>query len=129
MSSTTAASTSITYLPDETFISGHFHELSFGFVDAESNEPVDLTTFEDVRWVLFRSGDPNTPLLNLQGVVLASDSSSFIVYIKSDYTKDVSGLFVQQVLLIDGVGNKKYPCEGYVNIKPRGEEENSLTIA
>ena len=62
MASTTAASTSITYLPDETFISGHFHELTFGFVDAESNEPVDLTTFEDVRWVLLLSiSNPTTP--------------------------------------------------------------------
>lgn len=115
-------------LQSVSWISADFQELEFTITDSVSNEPVDLSVFSDIRWVLFRYGDPNNPLLNLQGTVVASDTSKFNVYVNSEFTRDISGLFVQQPILIDSSYKEFRPVQGQVNIIPGGQRENSEYI-
>ena len=111
------------------FVGGDFQQLEFFIKDTESDDPVDLSTFEEVRWILFRYGDPNNPILNLNGEVVASNTSIFNVYLESDLTKNLGGgLYVHQPALIDSKGKEFRPGQGHINIMPRGNGENSEYI-
>lgn len=113
-------------LQTERWIGSDFQELEFTVIDSVTGEPVDLTTFQEIRWVLFRYGDPDNPLLNLIGTVVASDSSRFNVYIESEFTRDLGGnLYVQQPVLIDSQGKEFRPAQGQINIASRGDGDNS----
>lgn len=110
------------------FIGGDFQELEFTVIDNETMLPVDLSYFLDIRWILFRLGDWENPILNLSGEILASDTSKFVIYINSEYTKNLSGLFVQQPMLIDSSEKEFRPAQGTINIIPRGNNLNSEII-
>ena len=119
-------SSSADELQTERWIGSDFQELEFTVIDSVTGEPVDLTTFQEIRWVLFRYGDPDNPLLNLIGTVVASDSSRFNVYIESEFTRDLGGnLYVQQPVLIDSQGKEFRPAQGQINIASRGDGDNS----
>lgn len=110
------------------FIAGNFNNMEFTVKDGETGELLDLSTFSGVRWVLFPYGDPDSPILNLLGEVVSTDYSKFIVYIKSEYTKGLEGLYVQQPVLIDNRGKEFRPAQGYVNIIARGNGDNSVIV-
>ena len=113
-------------LQTERWIGSDFQELEFTVIDSVTGEPVDLTTFQEIRWVLFRYGDPDNPLLNLIGTVVASDSSKFNVYVESEFTRDLGGnLYVQQPVLIDSQGKEFRPAQGQIDIASRGNGDNS----
>ena len=113
-------------LQTERWIGSDFQELEFTVIDSVTGEPVDLTTFQEIRWVLFRYGDPDNPLLNLIGTVVASDSSKFNVYVESEFTRDLGGnLYVQQPVLIDSQGKEFRPAQGQIDIASRGDGDNS----
>lgn len=113
-------------LQTERWIGSDFQELEFTVIDSVTGEPVDLTTFQEIRWVLFRYGDPDNPLLNLIGTVVASDSSKFNVYVESEFTRDLGGnLYVQQPVLIDSQGKEFRPAQGQIEIASRGNGDNS----
>ena len=113
-------------LQTERWIGSDFQELEFTVIDSVTGEPVDLTTFQEIRWVLFRYGDPDNPLLNLIGTVVASDSSKFNVYVESEFTRDLGGnLYVQQPVLIDSQGKEFRPVQGQIDIASRGNGDNS----
>ena len=79
-----------------------------------------------IRWILFRYGDPDNPLLNLKGIAVADDVSKFVVYVESELTKDLEGAYVQQPVLIDSSGKEFRPTQGQINIIARGNEGNSI---
>lgn len=110
------------------WIAGSFQELEFQIKSPDVSEPVDLTIFSDIRWVLFRYGDPDNPILNLKGHVVASDTSKFNVYVLSEYTKDLDGLFVHQPVLIDSEGKEFRPSQGQIHISAQGKKDNSILI-
>lgn len=113
----------------DTWIGGDYKEFEFTVKDQDNPlDPVDLTTFLEIRWILFRYGDSENPLLNLLGHVVAEDNSKFDVYIDSEYTKDISGLFLHQPVLIDSSGREFRPAQGGINIIPRGQGQNSQII-
>lgn len=115
-------------LDEFSFIAGNFQELEFQVRDMETSEPVDLNDLNEIRWVLFRYGDVDNPLLSLKGVVSLTDPSIFRITIKTDYTKDLSGLFMHQPILIDGEGREFSPAQGLINIISRANRENSNII-
>lgn len=110
------------------WIAGSFQELEFQVKSPDVTEPVDLVIFSEIRWVLFRYGDPDNPILNLRGHVVASDTSKFNVYVLSEYTSELDGLFVQQPVLIDGEGKEFRPAQGQIHISAQGKKDNSITI-
>lgn len=110
------------------FIAGHYQELEFTVTDTITKEPVDLVTFNSIKWVLFRFGDPENPLLTLDGHVVADDASKVDVFIDSEYTKDLDGFYVHQLILTDSNDKEFRPAQGGISIVPRGWEENSLII-
>ena len=119
-------SSSADELQTERWIGSDFQELEFTVIDSVTGEPVDLTTFQEIRWVLFRYGDPDNLLLNLIGTVVASDSSKFNVYVESEFTRDLGGnLYVQQPVLIDSQGKEFRPAQGQIDIASRGNGDNS----
>lgn len=116
-------------LENDTWIAGDYNIYEFIVSDYDSpDEAVDLTTFLEIRWILFRYGDSETPVLNLLGEVDASDHAKFSVNIESEYTRDLKGLFVHQPLLIDSNGREFRPAQGVVNMISRGKGENSQFI-
>lgn len=117
---------STTILLKQSFIAGAFRELVFKVIDDGTKEDIDLTTFQDIRWLLFPYGNPYTPSLDLEGTVLPSDTSSFNVILKSEYTKELTALYIQQVLLIDSNGKEFRPIYGQIEIITRAFEENSM---
>lgn len=121
--------TSSSELQTESWIGADFQELEFQVFDSVTQGPVDLTTFQEIRWVLFRYGDPDNPLLNLVGTVVATDPSKFNVYVNSEFTTDLGGsLYVQQPVLIDSQGKEFRPAQGQIHLVARGNGENSTYI-
>jgi hypothetical protein len=115
-------------LAEMTFIAGDYKFLEFQVFDGETQTLVDLSLFKEIRWVLFPYGNSENPILNLKGSVVASDNTKFDVSIKSEYTENLVGLFVQQVTLIDMANKEFVPAQGYFEIIPKGQKDNSIII-
>lgn len=116
-------------LPEAQWIGGNFETFEFTVHDLQDpTVPVDLTVFREIRWILFYYGDSENPILNLTGHIVVSDHSKFNVYIKSEYTDDLNGLFQHQPVLIDNSRKEFRPAQGLINIIPRGMSENSQYI-
>lgn len=113
-------------LPVETWIASDFQELEFAVYNFITQEPVDLTTFSEVGWVLFRYGNSGNPVLTLKGTVVALDNSKFDVYVDSELTENLGGeAYIQQPFLIDSNGTQFWPAQGLVYILSRGNKDNS----
>ena len=115
-------------LEDMTFIAGDYKFLIFDVYDGETQQPVDLTLFKEIRWILFPYGNPTNPILNLSCEVVAEDHKKFQVSIKSEYTENLIGLFIQQAILTDNAGKEFVPAQGQFEIIPQGERDNAIII-
>ena len=120
------ASYFIDELPVESWIASDFQTLEFSVHDVDTGEPVDCHMMQSIRWILFRYGDPDNPLLNLKGIAVADDVSKFVVYVESELTKDLEGAYVQQPVRKDSSGKEFRPTQGQINIIARGNEGNSI---
>jgi hypothetical protein len=86
--------------------------LSFEFYD-EDDLPLDITT-STVIWTLSRFGEPNHTVLSHNGTL--SSNNSCIVTLASEDTRDLEGKFVQQITIIDYLGQEYVPSQGIIKI-------------
>lgn len=113
-------------LPPVSFIAGDYQEFEYNVTDAITGAPVDLSGITSAQVALFRYGDNETPALVVNGSLVTHEETltSFAVRLNSDDTQALSGLYIQQPIIIDNAGKVFRPGQGTVNIIPRVHEEN-----
>ena len=105
------------------FIAGDYQEFQYNIADLESGAGVSLEACQ-LKMALYPYGDNENPQLVVDGELLDNNVSAFKVKLQSDATKDLSGLYVQQPIIIDSDGQVFRPGQGTVNIHPRAFDEN-----
>jgi len=98
------------------FIGGDEQTLTFFIVD-ETGNPIDLTLGTSY-WLLAPYGNPEMPVLELTGTP-GSEINEVSFLVESDDTADLSGKYIQQLLVIDFLGSEYRPCQGIVTIIPQ----------
>lgn len=94
--------------------------LEFSFADDESSLPLDITT-SSVIWTMSEFGQPDYTILTKQGT-LSSDTSC-VVTLTSNDTKDIEGKFVQQITLIDYLGDEYVVAQGLIKINKNNNND------
>lgn len=93
--------------------------LSFDFVD-EDMLPLDITT-STVVWTLSEFGQPDYTILTKTGVL--SGGHSCIITLPSIDTKYLEGKFIQQITLIDYMGDEYIPAQGILKINKNNNND------
>lgn len=93
--------------------------LPFYFYD-EDKKPLNITTTQ-VVWTLSEFGQPDFTILTKNGV-LSSDTSCNIV-LESKDTKLLEGKFIQQITLVDYLGEEYIPCQGIIKINKNNNND------
>lgn len=86
--------------------------LPFSFED-EFDDPLDITSSAMI-WTLSEFGQPDFTILTKQGIT--AGDYGFNIVLESSDTKKLEGKFVQQVTLIDYLGEEFIPAQGIVKI-------------
>lgn len=107
----------INSLDELMFIAGDEQSITFFVIDETSN-PIDLTTAAEVVWLLAPYGNPDMPVLDVDGV-LGSEVNEVLFSITASDTEDLSGKFIQQLLIVDFLGSEYRPVQGIVTILPQ----------
>ena len=94
--------------------------LEFSFDDDESSLPLDIIT-STVVWTMSEFGQPDYTIITKQGT-LSSDYSC-IVTLNSSETKDIEGKFVQQVTLVDYLGDEYVVAQGIIKINKNNNND------
>lgn len=94
--------------------------LPFTFFDEDGVTPLDITT-TTVIWTLSEFGQPEYTILTKEAV-LSSDTSCVVTLNSSD-TKELEGKFIQQVTLIDYLGEEYIPCQGIIKINKNNNND------
>ena len=105
------------------FIAGDYQEFQYRVSDSETGLGVSLKSTRELKLALCPYGDNENPVLVLDGELLDNDASSFLVKLKSSDTENLSGLYLQQPIIIDNDGQVFRPGQGTVNIYSRAYNE------
>lgn len=94
--------------------------LEFGFTDDEDGSPLNITT-STIIWTLSEFGQPDYTILTKHGT-LSSDYSCVVSLSASD-TRNIEGKFVQQVTLIDYLGEEYVVAQGIIKINKNNNND------
>lgn len=101
-------------LEDISFISGS--RQCFAFNVFKDNIPLDLFGCS-IRWFLSYLGHPEYPVLEKAGLIY--DNNKFKIFLETADTKDLSGKFIHQPVIISANGEEYRPAQGIITIIPR----------
>ena len=98
------------------FIAGNDFTLEFVVTESDGVTPMDIGG-SSVKWVLSPYGQPDYKVCQVEGVI--TDTNKFTVSLASALTKDLSGNYIQQPIIIALSGAEYRPAQGIIVIKPR----------
>jgi len=98
------------------FIAGDKQVLNFDIYDSAS-AAVNITS-ASAQWTLSRFGDPSVANLVKSGTISGSPTNRFTVTLTYNDTYNLSGIFIQQPILTDILGDIYHPGQGKVTIFP-----------
>jgi hypothetical protein len=107
---------SINNLEEVTFIGGNEFIFSFGVYDSNGS-PIDLSATTP-SWAMSYLGQQDSPVLVKAGVLSGSSPNEFSVTISGIDTIELSGVFIQQPIILDFDGGTYRPAQGRIIIIP-----------
>ena len=102
------------YLDDVSFIAGTDFTFNFEIYD-ENNVAVNINA-STIKWVLSLYGQPDETILQIDDFTI-SGTNTFVVELTADDTKDLGGVYLQQIEITDFEGKKIRPAQGIVIIR------------
>mgnify|MGYP006328635877 CR=1 FL=1 len=104
----------INSLEETTFIAGNDFILEYAVYEEDGVTPMDIggaTTY----WLISPYGQPDYTIAQVSGVV--TDTNKFEVEIPSAITQGLSGVYIQQPVLISFFGKEYRPGQGTIIIQ------------
>ena len=121
MTSTLTTSISSNTLEEFQMIAGDEQEFTYNVYDSEDEE-VNLNG-ATCSVVIFRYGDPGTVLVTLEGAITSLPTiNQFTCVFSSSSSIDLSGVYQQQVKIIDYLGVLHVPSQGKIIIFPSTDD-------
>jgi len=99
-----------------TMIAGDELKLEYKLYDNKQKE-IDLNGATCLLSV-FKYGDPSYVIFSIEGTVDNVELNKFEVIVSGSYTQNLSGVYQQQVKIIDGTGSSHIPSQGKIIIFP-----------
>lgn len=106
----------INSLEEFSFIAGSSYTVYFTVYQDDGVTPMDLGG-ATVYWVLSPYGQPDYTSLQILGIITGTNTFNFTV--TTDMTKELSGKYIHQPLIISFGGDEYRPAQGLLTIIPR----------
>lgn len=103
-------------LSDLSFIAGNDFTFEFVVTESDGVTPMDISG-STVKWVLSPYGQPSYKVCQVEGVI--TDTNKFTVSLSSTLTKDLSGNYIHQPIIVALSGAEYRPAQGVLVVKPR----------
>lgn len=95
---------------------GGTNELLQFEVNYPNGDPVDLSS-STTQWTLSYLGDPDNAIITINGDIF--EINKFTVVLDGEYTKNLSGKFIQQPIITTFSGEEYRFSQGIITIIPR----------
>lgn len=102
------------YLDDVSFIAGSDFTFNFEIYDA-NNVAVNINA-STIKWALSPYGQPDQTVLQIDDFTI-SGTYTFVVALTPSDTKNLGGVYIQQIEITDFAGKKFRPAQGIVIIR------------